>query len=85
MKLTFERGKKSKRREVFFLTVDVLVSCACFCMLFETNVAKDRQEFHTFVFDASFMQSALVARCDVRRETIGTLAKVRKLPNLSRT
>ena len=53
-------------------------------MLFETNVAKDRQEFHNFAFDVSFMQSALFARCDARRETIGTPTKVRKLPNLSR-
>jgi hypothetical protein len=76
VKLAFERAKKSKRRE-FFLAVDGLVSCACFCMLFETDVAKDKQEFHSFVFGVSFMQSVLVERCDARRETTGTLAKVR--------
>ena len=50
------------------MAVDVLVSCTCFCMLFETNVAKDKQEFHSFALDVSFMQSVLFERCDARRK-----------------
>jgi len=71
VKLAFEKGKKAERvREVFFVAVDVLVSCTCtcFCMLFETNVAKDKQEFHSFALDVSFMQSVLFERCDARRK-----------------
>ena len=49
VKLTLKGGRKAEGEKVFFVTVDVFVSCACFCILFETNIAKDRQEFHSFV------------------------------------
>ena len=57
------RLKGGRRAEV-----DVFVSCACFCMLCETNVAKDRQEFHNFCFWCQFHSECFVCamRCATR-------------------
>ena len=77
MRFAFERGKTARERLCEQLTF-LFHFCDCFALCLKqtmpkTNDAKDKQSFHSF----HFVQSVLFVRCNARRETTGTLAKVR--------